>query len=51
MLNDDNRYSVHPGGVSAVMGDGAVTFMAEAIDAVVFTALVSWDGGETVSLR
>lgn len=45
VLNDDNPYAFHAGGVSAVMGDGSVTFMAEAIDAAVFTALVSRDGG------
>jgi hypothetical protein len=28
------------------MGDGAVTFMAESIDATVFAALMSRDGGE-----
>lgn len=49
VLNDDNPYSFHPGGVSAVMGDGAVTFMAGAIDATVFAALVSRDGGEVAA--
>ena len=51
MLNDDNPYSFHPGGVSVVMGDGAVTFMADTIDAAVFAALVSRDGGETAATR
>lgn len=51
VLNDDNPYSFHPGGVSVVMGDGAVTFMADAIDAAVFAALVSRDGGEAAATR
>ncbi|MGI9177630.1 MAG: DUF1559 domain-containing protein [Pirellulales bacterium] len=51
VLNDDNPYSFHPGGATAVMGDGAVTFMAESIDAAVFAALVSRDGGEAVRPR
>ena len=45
VLNEDNPYAFHPGGVSVVMGDGSVTFMADAIDAAVFAALVSRDGG------
>ena len=45
VLNDDNPYAFHTGGVSAVMGDGGVTFVADAIDAAVFAALVSRDGG------
>lgn len=48
VLNDDNPYSFHPAGVSAVMGDASVTFMAEGIDAGVFAALVSRDGGESI---
>jgi prepilin-type N-terminal cleavage/methylation domain-containing protein len=44
VLNDDNPYAFHTGGVSAVMGDGGVTFVADAIDAAVFAALVSRDG-------
>ena len=46
VLNDDNPSAVHPGGVSAVMADASVTFMAEGIDAAVFAARVSRDGGE-----
>jgi hypothetical protein len=44
VLNDDNPYSFHAGGVSAVMGDGSVPFLADSIDAAVFAALVSRDG-------
>lgn len=49
VLNDDNPYAFHPGGVGAVMGDGSVTFMANEIDATVFSALVSRDGSEVVA--
>ena len=50
VLNDDNPFAFHPGGVAAVMGDGRVTFVANEIDATVFAALVSRDGSESVSL-
>ncbi len=50
MLDDDNPSSFHPGGVSAMMGDGGVTIMAGAVDATLFTAFVSRDGRETVSI-
>jgi len=49
VLNDDNPYAFHPGGVGAVMGDGRVTFMTDGIDAAVFGALVSRDGGEAAA--
>ncbi|MEN9664786.1 MAG: hypothetical protein RLZZ326_1149 [Planctomycetota bacterium] len=49
VLNDDNPYAFHPGGVGAAMGDGSVTFMANDIDATVFAALVSRDGSEAVA--
>jgi len=49
VLNDDNPYAFHPGGVAAVMGDGRVTFMANEIDATVFAALVSRDGSDLVA--
>ena len=42
-------YACHPGGVSAVMADPSVTFMAEGIDAAVVAALVSRDGGEVAT--
>jgi prepilin-type N-terminal cleavage/methylation domain-containing protein len=49
VLNDDNPYSFHSGGVGATMGDGRVTFLANGIDATVFAALVSRDGSEAVT--
>ncbi len=45
VLNNDNPYAFHAVGVSAAMGHGSVTFMADAIDAAAFAALVSRDGG------
>ena len=51
VLNDDNPYAFHPGGVDVVMGDGRVTFLAESIDAAVFAAAVSRDGCESVAGR
>ena len=50
VLNDDNPYAFHPGGVGAVMGDGRVTFMPNEIDAIVFAALVGRDSSESVSV-
>jgi len=50
VLNDDNPYAFHPGGVGAVMGDGSVTFMANEIDATVFAAIVSRDGSESIAV-
>jgi prepilin-type N-terminal cleavage/methylation domain-containing protein len=50
VLNDDNPYAFHRGGVGVVMGDGRVTFMANDIDATVFAALVSRDGSEPVAV-
>ena len=49
IINDDNPYAFHPGGVETVMGDGSVTFMEENVDSTVFAALVSRDGGESVT--
>jgi prepilin-type processing-associated H-X9-DG protein len=49
VLNDDNPYAFHPGGVGALMGDGSVTLLTNEIDARVFAALVSRDGSEAVS--
>jgi len=49
VLNDDNPYAFHLGGVGAVMGDGRVTFMPSEVDATVFAALVSRDGSESVA--
>ena len=41
--------SDHPGGVNFVLLDGSVTFLATESDPLVRSALVTRDGGETVS--
>jgi prepilin-type N-terminal cleavage/methylation domain-containing protein/prepilin-type processing-associated H-X9-DG protein len=41
--------SRHPGGVNVCMVDGSVHFVANAIDINLWQALISADGGETVS--
>lgn len=49
VLNVDNPYSFHPGGIQAARGDGSVSFLSASIDVVVFTALVTRNGGESVN--
>jgi prepilin-type processing-associated H-X9-DG protein len=41
--------SRHPGGAQFAFGDGGVRFIADTIDANVFEALGSPNGGESVS--
>lgn len=47
VINDDNPYAFHPGGTTVVMGDAAVTFLSDTVDATVFAAIVSRDGGDS----
>ena len=47
--NEFNPYSFHPQGVSYVRGDGSVAFMAQDIDPAIYCAMVSRDGGESLS--
>ncbi len=47
VLNDDNPYSFHTGGVQMVRGDGSVSFLSDGVDVGVFIGLTSRDGGET----
>jgi prepilin-type N-terminal cleavage/methylation domain-containing protein/prepilin-type processing-associated H-X9-DG protein len=42
--------SRHRGGVNAAKGDGSVTFYTDSIDLVVWQALASIDGGESVTI-
>ena len=49
IFNLDNPYSFHPQGVSYVRGDGSVAFMSQDIDPAVYIAMVSRDGGESLS--
>ncbi len=48
ILNADNPYSFHPGGVMMAMGDGSVSFLSETVNAFVFAGLLSRNGGESV---
>lgn len=47
VLNDDNPYSFHTGGVQIARGDGSVSFLSQSVDNVTFIGLTSRDGGET----
>jgi prepilin-type N-terminal cleavage/methylation domain-containing protein len=49
IFNENNPYSFHPGGIQAVRGDGSVSFLSASVNVVVFAALVSRDGGESMS--
>ena len=44
---NEETFSFHPGGAHLVLCDGSVHFLSESIDALVFTAMMSPDGGET----
>jgi len=46
VLNANNPYSFHPGGVQTARGDGSVAFVSASISPQVFVALTSRDGGE-----
>ena len=47
--NLNNFYSFHPGGAYAAVADGSVRFLKDSLDVYVMYALVTRDGGETVS--
>jgi prepilin-type N-terminal cleavage/methylation domain-containing protein/prepilin-type processing-associated H-X9-DG protein len=44
---NEETFSFHPGGAHVTLCDGSVQFVSESIDARVFTAIMSPDGGET----
>lgn len=46
VLNDDNPYAFHTGGVQMVRGDGSVSFLSDSVDNATFVGLVSRNGGE-----
>ncbi len=50
VLNDDNPYSFHTGGVQIARGDGSVSFLSDSIATDVFVALTSRNGGESVTV-
>jgi prepilin-type N-terminal cleavage/methylation domain-containing protein/prepilin-type processing-associated H-X9-DG protein len=42
--------SYHPGGVNVVLADGSVRFLSDSVDAVLYRALGTREGGETVNV-
>ena len=47
--SNNEVYSFHPGGANHVFGDGSVHFVKATTAAKVFTALISYNGGEVLS--
>src|SRR5262249_13825958 len=46
--NDSEGYSFHAGGMNAVFADGSVHFISENIDAKMWAAMVTRQGGEII---
>jgi prepilin-type N-terminal cleavage/methylation domain-containing protein len=46
---DDEIYGFHPGGVTALLGDGSVRFLKESLNIVIQRSLITPNGGEVVS--
>lgn len=42
-------YAFHPGGAQVLLCDGSVSFLSETTSGIVFAAMISRNGGETVS--
>jgi prepilin-type N-terminal cleavage/methylation domain-containing protein/prepilin-type processing-associated H-X9-DG protein len=49
VFNEAGMYSFHPGGVNALMGDGSVRFIPQATAPGALAAMLTRDGGETLS--
>jgi hypothetical protein len=49
VFNENNPYSFHPGGIQGARGDGSVSFLSASVNVLVFAALLSRDGGESIS--
>jgi prepilin-type N-terminal cleavage/methylation domain-containing protein len=49
VLNANNPFAFHSGGINTTRGDGSVQFMSASIAPQVFVALLSRDGGEVVN--
>ncbi|MCO6456633.1 MAG: DUF1559 domain-containing protein [Pirellulaceae bacterium] len=47
--NNNEAYSFHPGGVLVCFADGSVQFVTESMGIRVYAALITMQGGETVS--
>jgi prepilin-type N-terminal cleavage/methylation domain-containing protein len=50
VLNDNNLYSFHVGGVHVARGDGSVSFLSENMSSRVLAGAITRAGGEVVSL-
>ena len=46
---DDEIFGFHPGGVTALLGDGSVRFLKESLNIVVQRSLITPSGGEVIS--
>jgi len=46
---NEEPFSLHPGGVNALFGDGSVRFLKDSINLVAFRSILTLAGGETVS--
>jgi prepilin-type N-terminal cleavage/methylation domain-containing protein/prepilin-type processing-associated H-X9-DG protein len=46
---NEEPFSLHPGGVNALFGDGSVRFIKSSINLVAFRSILTLAGGETVS--
>jgi prepilin-type N-terminal cleavage/methylation domain-containing protein len=49
IVNENNPYSFHPGGIQTLRGDGSVGFISQTISLPTFAAMVSRDGGEPIA--
>ncbi len=47
--NDNEIYSLHPGGANHLFADGSVRFLKQTTSPAVFVALISFRGGEVLS--
>ncbi|MDR3623326.1 MAG: DUF1559 domain-containing protein [Paludisphaera borealis] len=47
--SNNEIYSFHPGGANHALADGSVRFLKKSVNPSVFSALISFDGGEIVS--
>ncbi len=46
---NEEPYSLHPGGINALFGDGSVRFIKDSINLVALRSILTINGGETVS--
>lgn len=46
---NDEIFGFHPGGVTALLGDGSVRFLKESVNIVIQRSLITPNSGEVVS--